>query len=66
MMSVTYGISYVALSGLEESWLRHTTGLHPVVIYFALSGLVMELHPADRYFDLSGFSESKTQIEASV
>jgi hypothetical protein len=43
-----------------------TTGLHPVVIYFALSGLVMELHPADRYFDLSGFSESKTQIEASV
>ena len=39
MMRETYGISYCALSGLEDFLFAFYTGLHPVLTDYALSGL---------------------------
>jgi hypothetical protein len=38
-MRYTFGISYCALSGLEDFLSTFHTGLHPVLTDFALSGL---------------------------
>lgn len=37
-MRSMFGISYTALAGLRISWLCHFIGLHPMLVYNALSG----------------------------
>ena len=55
MMNAMCGIKYIALSGLRVLWLRHFTGLHPVLVYVA------GLHPALIYHAPSGQSSQALQ-----
>ena len=40
LMSDMYGDSITPFRGFGELWLRHNTGLYPVLVYYALSGLI--------------------------